>query len=76
MTETKTIKDIKEEKETGDNFEWTAEVRETNIPIFEITLPDYVTSFLGLRDGDQVAFSEIQSGDENAMIMKGIGRKC
>ena len=70
--EAKTIKNI----EAGEKFEWTAEVRETSIPVFEITLPDYVTSFLGLRDVDQVAFSEIQSGDENAVIMKGLRREC
>ena len=61
--EAKTKKDKKEEK-----FEWTAEVRETGIPMFEVTLPNYVTAILGLKDGDQVVFSETKNGEE--MLMK------
>ena len=57
-------------------FEWTAEARETSIPTFEITLPDYVTSFLGLHDGDQVVFCETKAGEENAVIMKRAKREC
>ena len=64
MSETKTIKDIKK-----DNFEWTAEARETSIPVFEVTLPDYVTAFLGLKDGDQVVFSETKDKEDNSMII-------
>jgi len=64
MSETKTIKEIKE-----DNFEWTAEARETSIPTFEITLPDYVTPFLGLKDGDPVVFSETKDKEDNSMII-------
>ena len=55
--------------EKDKKFEWTAEARETSIPTFEITLPDYVTSFLGLKDGDQVVFSEMKDKTESAMII-------
>ena len=70
--ETKTIADI---KEADKKFGWETELRETSIPIFEITLPDYIRAYLSLDDGDQIVFSETKSGEENAVIMKRVNRE-
>ncbi len=71
--ETKTIKDI----EAGEKFEWEAETRNPVIPSYEITIPDYVASHIGLEEeGDRVVFCATKHNGENVAIMKKADGEC
>ncbi len=70
-------KTIEEEKEAGEKFEWEAETRNPVIPSYEITIPDYVASHIGLEEGgDRVAFCVTKHNGENVAIMKKADGAC